>query len=125
MTLPLPDESTSPELGARYAAAREREGRVMAILRAQGPRAPVVDAFLQMANTVLYDEAVLDRRERELIALATSEANGASYSVAVHADLLAAAGGVGDGPRDRALFAFARTVTVEPARSAAAVAALR
>jgi uncharacterized peroxidase-related enzyme len=125
MSLPLPDDSASPELAAVYAAAREREGRVMAILRAQGPRAEVVDAFLQLANAVLYGEAVLDRRERELLALATSEANHAEYSTAVHAELLNAEGGVGGSARDRALFEFARVVTVEPARSADAVAALR
>jgi uncharacterized peroxidase-related enzyme len=125
MTLPLPDDSTSDALAARYAAAREREGRVMAILRAQGPRPAVVDAFLGLANAVLYDDAVLDRRERELLALATSEANGADYSVAVHAELLAAQGGVRDAARDRALFEFARVTTREPVRSAEAVVALR
>jgi hypothetical protein len=36
--LPLPDERTaSPALAAEYAAARQREGAVMAILRAMGP----------------------------------------------------------------------------------------
>jgi alkylhydroperoxidase family enzyme len=126
MTLPLPDDATSADLAARYTAAREREGSVMAILRAQGPRPAVVDGFLALADAVLYDEsAPLGRRERELLALATSEANGADYSTGVHSDLLAGRGGVHDTERDRALFAFARVATREPGRSAEAVAALR
>ena len=93
MGLPLPDDaSAGPELAAEYAAAREREGRVMAILRALGPRAEVVRAFLELADAVLYGPAALGRRERELLALATSEANGADYSAGVHATLLSELG---------------------------------
>jgi hypothetical protein len=42
MHLPLPDDSTGPELAAEYEAAREREGSVMAILRALGPRSELL-----------------------------------------------------------------------------------
>jgi alkylhydroperoxidase family enzyme len=52
----------------------------MAILRALGPRAEVVRAFLDLAEAALYGPAALGRRERELLALATSRANGAKYS---------------------------------------------
>lgn len=76
--LPLPDDQTaSPELAAEYAAARRRGGSAMAILRAMGPRAEVVRSFLSITEAVLYGPATLGRRERELLALATSEANGA------------------------------------------------
>src|SRR3954469_7234139 len=89
------------------AAARERDGRVMAIVRAMGPRAEVVRGFLSLADAVLYGPAALGRRERELLAVATSEANGAEYSTAVHADLLKRLGGGPDaGERDRALVRF-------------------
>ena len=57
---------------AEYAAARAREGAVMAILRAFGPRAEVVRAFLALADATLYGPAALGRREREVLALATS-----------------------------------------------------
>jgi uncharacterized peroxidase-related enzyme len=98
----------------------------MAILRAMGPRAEVVRAFLGMTEAVLYGPAVLGRRERELLALATSEANGAEYSSAVHAQLLADCGGGPDGSaRDAALVEFARSLTLAPHDGAAAVAALR
>ena len=100
MGLPLPDDaSAGPELAAEYAAAREREGRVMAILRALGPRAEVVRAFLELADAVLYGPAALGRRERELLALATSEANGADYSAGVHATLLSELGDAGEHDR--------------------------
>jgi alkylhydroperoxidase family enzyme len=125
--LPLPDEASAhPELAAEYVAARERSGRVMAILRAMGPRAEVVRAFLDMTEAVLYGRATLGRRERELLALVTSEANDAAYSSAVHAQLLADCGGGPDGSaRDAALVEFARRVTLAPREAAAAVAALR
>ena len=122
MRLPLPDDETSPELAAEYAAAREREGRVMAILRAMGPRPEVVRAFLALADAALYGPAALSRREREVLALATSEANGAEYSATVHAELL---GEPAQGERDEALTAFARRLTLAPQEAAAAVADLR
>jgi uncharacterized peroxidase-related enzyme len=125
--LPLPDDSgASPELAAEYAAAREREGRVMAILRALGPRAEAVRGFLSLADAVLYMPAALSRRDRELLALATSQSNGAPYSTAVHADLLEQLGGGPDeSERDRALVAFARRLTLAPGEGAAAVGDLR
>jgi uncharacterized peroxidase-related enzyme len=125
--LPLPDDTTAgPELAAEYAAAREREGRVMAILRAMGPRAEVVRAFLALTEAALYGPAALGRRERELLAVATSQANGAEYSTEAHAALLEGLGGGPDGSeRDRALVAFARRLTVTPREGAAAVAELR
>jgi uncharacterized peroxidase-related enzyme len=125
--LPLPDDTTAgPELAAEYAAAREREGRVMAILRAMGPRAEVVRAFLALTDAVLYGPAALGRRERELLVVATSQANGAGYSADVHAALLERSGGGPDGSdRDAALVAFARRLTLAPREGAAAVAELR
>ena len=45
-------------------------------------------AFLALADATLYGPAALSRREREVLALATSEANGAQYSAAVHGELL-------------------------------------
>jgi uncharacterized peroxidase-related enzyme len=122
--LPLPDDaSAGPELAAEYAAAREREGRVMAILRALGPRAEVVRAFLELADAVLYGPATLGRRERELLALATSEANGADYSAGVHATLLSELGDAGE--HDEALRAFARRLTLAPAEAGEAVRELQ
>src|SRR4051794_6661144 len=91
--LPLPDDSAGPAPASGYAAARERAGSVMAILRAMGPRAEVLQAFLALADAALYGPAVLDRRDRELLALATSEANGAEYSARIHAAMLAELGG--------------------------------
>ncbi len=125
--LSLPDDGTAgPELAAEYAAAREREGAVMAILRAMGPRAEMVRAFLALADAALYGPAALGRRERELLALATSQANGADYSAEVHAALLDALGGGPDGnPRDRALVDFARRLTLAPREGRDAVAGLR
>ena len=121
--LPLPDDATADAaLAAEYAAARDREGAVMAILRAFGPRAEVVRAFLALADATLYGPAALGRREREVLALATSEANGSGYSAELHAALR---GGGPPGPRDAALIDFARRVTLTPGESSDATAALR
>ena len=65
----------------------------MAILRAMGPRAEVLQAFLALADAALYGPAALGRREREVLALATSQANGADYSAETHAALLDELGG--------------------------------
>ena len=98
----------------------------MAILRAMGPRAEVVRAFLGLTDAVLYGPAALGRRERELLAVAVSETNGAAYSAGVHADLLDQLGGGPDGgERDRALVAFARRLTLTPRNGEDAVAELR
>lgn len=124
--LPLPDDTTAgPALAAEYAAARKREGRVMAILRAMGPRAEVLRAFLAFSDAALYGPAALARRERELLALATSQANGAGYSAGVHGALLEELGGERADARDRALVGFARRLTLAPREAGDAVAELR
>jgi len=98
----------------------------MAILRAMGPRAEVLQAFLALAAAALYGPAALGRRERELLALATSRANEADYSAEAHTALLAELGGGPDGSaRDRALVAFALRLTLAPAEGGEAVAELR
>jgi AhpD family alkylhydroperoxidase len=121
--LPLPDDTTSEVLAREYAAARARGGSVMAILRALGPRAEVVQAFLQLSEAVLYGPAALGHREREVLALATSEANRADYSAAVHVQLLERHGGAQ--PDDQALVDFARRLTLAPHEAGEAVADLR
>jgi uncharacterized peroxidase-related enzyme len=124
--LPLPDDETaSSELRAVYASAREQTGSVMAILRAMGPRAEVVEAFVAFAEAALYGPAALGRRERELVAVTVSRANGAAYSREVHQRLLDELGGDTDSAIDRALVAFARRLAFAPAEVADAVADLR
>lgn len=125
--LPLPDETTAaPALAGEYVAARQREGSVMAILRAMGPRVEVLRAFLALAEAALYGPAALGRREREVLALATSEANEAEYSAEVHAALLEQLGGHPDGGAgDQALVHFARRLTLAPREAPEAVAELR
>jgi uncharacterized peroxidase-related enzyme len=122
VSLRLPDDDDLP---AEYAAAREREGHVMAILRAMGPRAEVVRGFVDLADAVLYGPAALGRREREVLALATSQANGAEYSLEVHAGLLAELGGAGSGEREEALVGFALRLTLAPGEAEQAVAELQ
>jgi uncharacterized peroxidase-related enzyme len=124
--LPLPDEATAgPGLSGEYAAARRRTGSVMAILRAMGPRTEVLQAFLALSEAALYGPATLGRREREVLALATSQANDAEYSADAHAALLEELGGAEAGARDQALVDFARLLTLAPREAGEAVAQLR
>src|SRR3954469_8269713 len=122
--LPLPDDaSADPDLAGEYSAARARGGAVMAIVRAMGPRAEVVQAFLALSDAALYGPAELGRRERELLAVATSDANGAAYSAEVHRELLEELGAEAqDDARDRALREFARRLTLAPQEAGEAVA---
>jgi uncharacterized peroxidase-related enzyme len=126
--LPLPDFSSAGDgLAAEYEAAQSREGAVMAILRALGPRPELVRAFVALADAALYGPGFLSRRERELLAVAVSEANGAAYSAEVHSSLLASleAGPDARAARDDALVSFARRLTLSPREASEAVAALR
>jgi AhpD family alkylhydroperoxidase len=124
--LPLPDEATAtPALAAEYAAARRRTGSVMAILRAMGPRPEVLQAFLALSEAALYGPATLGRREREVLALATSQANDAEYSASAHTALLEDLGGADGSARDRALVDFARRLTLAPHEAGEAVSELR
>jgi uncharacterized peroxidase-related enzyme len=125
--LPLPDDlSADPALAREYSAARARGGAVMAILRAMGPRSELLQAFLALSDAALYGPAALGRREREVLAVATSEANEAGYSAEVHRELLE---GLGDesqaDARDAALIEFARSLTLAPSEAGEAVARLR
>ena len=45
-----------------------------------GPAGGGGPGFLDLADAALYGPAALGRRERELLDVATSEANGADYS---------------------------------------------
>jgi len=89
-----------------------------------GPRAELVRAFLALADAALYGPAALSRREREVLALATSQANGAAYSAGIHAALLEELGAAPEA-RDRALIDFARRLTLAPREAADAVADVR
>jgi AhpD family alkylhydroperoxidase len=95
-----------------------------ALVRALGPRPEVGRAFVALADAVLYGPAALGRRERELLAVATSNANGAIYSSDVHGELLAGLGGPDGSARDHALMAFARHLTLTPHEAATATEAL-
>lgn len=91
-----------------------------------GPRVEVLQGFLALTEAALYGPATLGRRERELLALATPQANDAGYSAEVHSALLDELGGGPDsGTRHQALIEFARRLTLAPAEAGEAVAELR
>ena len=85
----------------------------------------MLQAFLALSEAALYRPATLGRREREVLALATSLANQAEYSATAHAALLEELGGADAGERDQALVDFARRLTLAPHEGGEAVSELR
>lgn len=73
-----PAAATGP-LKAEYDAAVARAGRVWNIVRIMSPNPPVLAASMQLYREVLYGESPLSRRQREMLAVVTSSANGCHY----------------------------------------------
>ncbi len=67
------------QLRTEYDAAIARAGRVWNIVRIMSPNPPVLAASMQLYREVLYGESPLSRRQREMLAVVTSTANGCHY----------------------------------------------
>ena len=62
-----------------YDAATKRAGKVYQILRIQSLNPGVLDAFVRLYGQVMFAPSGLTRIEREMVAVAVSEANGCHY----------------------------------------------
>lgn len=76
-TIP-PDDADGP-LGATYAAAVKRAGRVFQILQAMSLAPDVLDASMQLYQRVMFRKDGLSRRRREMLAVVTSRTNRCHY----------------------------------------------
>jgi alkylhydroperoxidase family enzyme len=74
-----PPEQAKGRLAAIYAAAKERAGRVYAILSVQSPNPPVLDASMQLYSRIMHGPSPLTRIEREAIAVTVSRVNDCFY----------------------------------------------
>jgi len=135
------DEADADEaLRACYDRIRSARGKVANIMKVHSLHPAAMEAHLDLYRTILFGPSGLSRRERELLATAVSAFNGCAYCVRHHAEALRAyvkdeelvAATVSDpntapvGARERAMLAYARTVTLAPSKTTeAAVADLR
>lgn len=73
------DEEATGACKRQLDAARQRAGRVWNIVRAMTPNPDVLRASMQLYQAVMYSASDLSRRQRELLAVVVSRANGCTY----------------------------------------------
>lgn len=127
-----PDEADPEgELAAFYERAAGRRGNVANVLQITSLNPDLSEAHLDLYMSLLYNrDAGLDRRTREMVAVAVSAANGCGYCVTHHrealeayeddAELVEALARDPDeaelAPRERALVDYALKLTRTPDR---------
>ncbi len=124
----IPPAEASGGLRSLYDELERKRGKVAHILQVQSLRPGALKAHVDLYMDLMFASGGLTRRERELIAVAVSRANGCDYCVAHHREALARyvsapdfldALSRGDTPagatdRERALAAFAIKLTRHP-----------
>jgi len=76
----LVDESDADgPLREEYDAAIGRAGKVFNILKAMSLNPPVLHASMELYKAIMFGEAGLSRRERELLATVTSSEQSCHY----------------------------------------------
>ena len=83
------DEATATgEIAGLYGELREKRGKVSNILKVHGLRPAALRHHLDLYMGLLFGPGGLSRRQRELVAVAVSQANRCAYCVAHHAEAL-------------------------------------
>jgi uncharacterized peroxidase-related enzyme len=123
------DESqASGELAAVYAELVAQRGKVANILKVHSLRPQALRDHLALYMGLMFGAGELTRRERELVAVAVSQANRCAYCAVHHLEALARyerdparlaairddCSGAPFGPRDRALVDYADKLTRTP-----------
>jgi uncharacterized peroxidase-related enzyme len=112
-------EQASGELARVYQAIAGERGGVAAIHQAASLRPDLMDAHFAFYKRLMFAEGGLARRLRERIAVAVSEANACLYCQTHHGASLCQLGGdpaaAPTDPKEVALAAFARKITLSPA----------
>ncbi len=73
------DHEAGSEARRELDAARQRAGRVWNIVRIMTPNPAVLRASMALYRAVMFGPSPLSRRQRELLAVVTSRANGCVY----------------------------------------------
>ena len=72
-------ERATGRLRELYDAAIRRAGRVFGIVRIMSLEPVVLEASMDLYRKVMYGSGGLSRREREMLAVVVSKANGCHY----------------------------------------------
>ncbi len=84
------DETTAVgEIADLYAELREKRGKVSNILKVHSLRPAALRHHLDLYMGIMFGPGGINRRQRELVAVAVSQANRCGYCVAHHAEALA------------------------------------
>ena len=88
----------SPEVGELYARFRRTFGRprVPGILQCFATHPPLLEHMMGLAESMLFSEGHLGRKNKEMIATFVSSRNGCAYCADSHGYSLRANGGTGD-----------------------------
>lgn len=84
----IPEGAASGRLKETYDRTREARGSVANVYVAQSLNPAGLDAHRALYAALFQEDNALPRRERELIAVVVSRANGSEYSLTHHADSL-------------------------------------
>jgi len=84
----VPEEEAKGELTEVYRRIAGSRGKVANIMRVQGLNPAAMGAHLDLYLAVMFGPSGLSRKERELIAVVVSAANGCTYCVAHHGEAL-------------------------------------
>ena len=73
------DDEAEGRLAKAYRSAILRAGRVFGIVRTMSLAPAVLDASMMIYQRIMYAKEGLSRRQRELVAVVVSAANGCHY----------------------------------------------
>ena len=73
------DDEATGESRRELDLARKRAGRVWNIVRIMTPNPAVLRASMKLYQAVMHGDSPLSRRQRELVAVVVSRANGCVY----------------------------------------------
>lgn len=136
----IPPAQAEGELARVYRHLQGQRGKVANILQVHSLRPLALQRHVELYMDLLFAPGGLSRRQREMLAVVSSHANGCAYCVAHHAEALRpherdaavrdalASGDIPPGieAADRALLEYARKLTQAPASMGESdVAALR
>lgn len=75
----VPEGEAEGPLRAQYDAAVKRAGKVFQIVRLMSPNPAVLEASMGLYRAVMFGPSPLSRRQREMMAVVVSAANGCHY----------------------------------------------
>jgi uncharacterized peroxidase-related enzyme len=82
------EKDAAGEIAALYEELREKRGKVSNILKVHSLRPAALQHHLDLYMDIMFGPGGISRRQRELLAVAVSQANRCAYCVVHHAEAL-------------------------------------